>query len=492
MLEIAVQLESAGFEAWAVGGAIRDAILGSRPRADWDLATDARPDEVSRLFRRTVPLGLEHGTVGVLAEDDAMYEVTTFRQDVETDGRHAVVEFATNLEDDLARRDFTINAIAWRPATDDLCDPYEGIGDLRDGVLRAVGEPSLRFAEDYLRVLRGFRFAGAYDLSVEPATESALRESAGQTSASLSAERVREELLKVLSARTCRRDRSRCTLTTERSTGGILEIALPRATGHSFGRSAWQRSILSAPHRSFLRVVRLSTSVRADTRRTAAEGVEALLRRLKFSNAGYPAWNAPRRRTTSRSFTRPTELPPFVNGCTRWERRPRSRPVPTPLRGCPGHRARPTARRALAYTWRSECTTRSWNGAAVSIAQLAVGGRDLLALGLPSGPLVGLMLEELLAQVIESPDRNEREAYSSRAPGNSSNSAGLDSLESVSWRNDEGAGSVRSRCRAVPRAIHSRWQLGRAPLAARMRPRSIDDFLGQPDSGGRGGRPATS
>ncbi len=198
LLQIAERLESAGCQAWAVGGAIRDAILGL-PRADWDLATDARPEEVRQLFQRTVPLGLDHGTVGVLGEDGSMYEVTTFRLDVETDGRHATVEFATDIEDDLARRDFTINAIAWRPTTEDLRDPYQGIEDLKAGVLRAVGEPAGRFEEDYLRVLRAFRFAGAYDLTIEPETESALRSAVAHLGR-LSAERVREELLKVLSA----------------------------------------------------------------------------------------------------------------------------------------------------------------------------------------------------------------------------------------------------------------------------------------------------
>ena len=104
-------LEEAGFEAWCVGGAVRDALLG-HPGLDWDLATSAAPHEVRRLFRRTVPVGIEHGTIGVLDRDGRMHEVTTFRRDVRTDGRHAVVEFGASLEEDLARRDFTINAIA--------------------------------------------------------------------------------------------------------------------------------------------------------------------------------------------------------------------------------------------------------------------------------------------------------------------------------------------------------------------------------------------
>ena len=118
---VARTLEEAGHETWAVGGAVRDVLLG-RPAGDWDLATHATPKEVRRLFKRTVPLGIEHGTVGVLARDGTMYEVTTFRRDVETDGRHAVVSFAETIQEDLARRDFTVNAIAWHPLREELLE----------------------------------------------------------------------------------------------------------------------------------------------------------------------------------------------------------------------------------------------------------------------------------------------------------------------------------------------------------------------------------
>ncbi|HSH46961.1 MAG TPA: CCA tRNA nucleotidyltransferase, partial [Longimicrobiales bacterium] len=193
---IARRLEKAGFETWAVGGAVRDRVAG-RPAGDWDLATRARPPEVMALFRRTVPVGVDHGTVGVL-DGGEMYEVTTFRQDVETFGRHAVVKFADTLEDDLSRRDFTINALAWHPLRGELMDPFGGADDLRHGVLRTVGEAGERFAEDYLRILRALRFAGQFDLEVEPGTWRALLAAVGHLT-ELSAERVREELYKVLS-----------------------------------------------------------------------------------------------------------------------------------------------------------------------------------------------------------------------------------------------------------------------------------------------------
>ena len=195
VLEITKKLEGAGFQTWAVGGAVRDALLGL-PVGDWDLTTRATPDDVRRIFKRTVPVGVEHGTVGVLARDGVMYEVTTFRRDVQTDGRHAVVEFAQTVEADLARRDFTFNAIAWHPITGELRDPYEGLEDLKRALLRTVGEPRERFAEDYLRVLRALRFAGHFVLEVDPPTWEAMRAATPQLP-QLSAERVREELWKI-------------------------------------------------------------------------------------------------------------------------------------------------------------------------------------------------------------------------------------------------------------------------------------------------------
>src|SRR5882757_8322548 len=160
VLDIAARLEAAGFEAWCVGGAIRDALLGGHP-LDWDIATSATPEQVRALFgsRRTIPVGIEFGTVAVLDEARLAHEVTTFRRDVRTDGRHAEVEFGVSLDDDLARRDFTINAVAYRPSTDEVRDPFGGRADLTAQVVRAVGDPDTRMREDRLRALRGIRFA---------------------------------------------------------------------------------------------------------------------------------------------------------------------------------------------------------------------------------------------------------------------------------------------------------------------------------------------
>jgi tRNA nucleotidyltransferase (CCA-adding enzyme) len=193
---IAARLTDAGFETWCVGGAVRDALLG-QSHADWDLATSATPPEVRALFDRTVPLGIEFGTVGVIDRQGVMHEVTTFRRDVQHDGRHAVVEYGVSLDDDLARRDFTINAIAYSPATDEIRDPFGGREDLRRGIVRAVGDADARMVEDRLRALRALRFAGRYGFDIDDQTWSAIVASAPFLPR-LSRERVRQEIEKTM------------------------------------------------------------------------------------------------------------------------------------------------------------------------------------------------------------------------------------------------------------------------------------------------------
>ena len=193
---IAERLEEAGFETWCVGGAVRDALLG-HPHLDWDLATAATPGEVQKLFKRTKPVGIEFGTVGVIDINNVMHEVTTFRRDVNTDGRHAVVEFGASLEEDLARRDFTINAIAYSPKKDELRDPYNGRQDLERKIIRAVGDPVDRMREDRLRALRAIRFATRFGFEIDPKTWAAIVESAPYLTR-LSAERVKQEIEKTM------------------------------------------------------------------------------------------------------------------------------------------------------------------------------------------------------------------------------------------------------------------------------------------------------
>ena len=191
-------LEEAGFAAYAVGGCVRDALLGLQPH-DYDLCTAARPDEIRRVFAgfRLILAGEKHGTVTVMMEKEPV-EITTFRTEGDyTDSRHPQwVAFVPEIEKDLARRDFTVNAMAYSP-TRGFADPFGGREDLKNRVLRAVGDPAQRFTEDALRILRGVRFAVRYRLTVEKTTKTAMEELAFRMEA-LSRERVFEELCKLL------------------------------------------------------------------------------------------------------------------------------------------------------------------------------------------------------------------------------------------------------------------------------------------------------
>ncbi len=194
--EMLAVFRRAGMEAWLVGGWVRDSLLGRVPN-DIDIATAATPDRVRVLFAKTAPTGVRYGTITVFCAGERA-EVTTFRSESGTrDARHpARVVFGASLRDDLARRDFTINAMAWHPAHG-LYDPFGGEADLRAGLVRAVGEPRLRFAEDALRILRAYRLAAQLGFAVEPHTRTAAVEAMPLT-ASLSGERVREEWEKLL------------------------------------------------------------------------------------------------------------------------------------------------------------------------------------------------------------------------------------------------------------------------------------------------------
>src|SRR5881296_3472478 len=225
VLRIAQQLETAGYETWCVGGAIRDNLLGVENH-DFDLTTAAPPGEVRRLFKRTVPVGIEHGTVAVLDQRNRQHEVTTFRKDIKTDGRHAVVEFGVSLMDDLARRDFTINAIAYHPLRHEWRDPFNGRADLDKKVIRSVGDPNWRFQEDYLRILRALRFSARFAFRIQSRTLEAAKANA-QGLAQLSAERVRDEWFKGIA--TAARVSKLLTLWME---VGAARIWLPEVSGN--------------------------------------------------------------------------------------------------------------------------------------------------------------------------------------------------------------------------------------------------------------------
>jgi tRNA nucleotidyltransferase (CCA-adding enzyme) len=417
-------LEEAGHETWAVGGAVRDALAGL-PSGDWDLTTSARPDEVRRLFRRTVPIGVQHGTVGVLARDGTMYEVTTFRRDVETTGRHAVVAFAETLDEDLARRDFTINAVAWHPLRGVLRDPFGGADDLRKRVLRTVGEAADRFAEDYLRVLRALRFAGAFGLVVDPDTWRSLARAVPHMHI-LSPERVREEMDKVLGGP---RPSSALGLY---ACSGALEFFYPELValqrrGEIRASSAWTRNLLTvdllSPRRPGLRWAALLAGIgtapgtmgageeEEPPRRRGLLRAAALLRRLRSSNArieevaGLVEWvdEAPAPDAPDADLRR------FLSGAGRerlsallriWAARAR---VDTAFGRQEGARSAFVERaRRLRTIARSDVP--------LSVSELAVNGRDLIRAGHRPGAHFGDLLRHLLDRVLEEPGRNDREA----------------------------------------------------------------------------------
>lgn len=196
MNEIIHTITAHGYEAYAVGGCVRDAVLGRGPE-DWDITTSAKPKEVKALFRRTIDTGIEHGTVTVMMEKEG-FEVTTYRIDGEyEDGRHPKeVEFTASLAEDLKRRDFTINAMAYNES-EGIIDLFDGMGDLQRGIIKCVGNPIERFSEDALRMLRGVRFAGQLGFTIEAGTMEAMSIKAS-TIKKISAERIRVELDKLL------------------------------------------------------------------------------------------------------------------------------------------------------------------------------------------------------------------------------------------------------------------------------------------------------
>ena len=416
VLEIARRLEDAGFETWTVGGAVRDALAGGHP-GDWDLTTAARPKDVQRLFPRTVPVGIAHGTVGVFGRDRHLYEVTTFRRDVETDGRHARVVFADAVDEDLRRRDFTINAVAWHPRTRELRDPHGGVADLRAGVLRTVGDPAERFREDRLRVLRALRFAGRFHLRIDAETWRAARAAAPEL-VHLSAERVREELLKVLR----QVEPPSVSLRLYEQSGALAHLypELQACVGvPDGGADLWTHLLRTVDRisrsRAELRVAGLlhdaGKAVADDASRHAAAGAalaHRLLRRLKFSNAEID--RAVHLVAQHSDFPAPDAAAPEVR---RWLRRI-GREYVNDL-----FRLRIADLRARAQDDpRLEETIRLWkrvrrelaSRAPLEIGDLAIGGDELRELGLSPGPLYGDILRDLLERVTDHPSLNEREA----------------------------------------------------------------------------------
>jgi tRNA nucleotidyltransferase (CCA-adding enzyme) len=411
--EIVATLERAGFETWCVGGAVRDALLG-HPHLDWDIATAARPEKVRELFRRTVPVGIEFGTVGVLDREGTMHEVTTFRRDVHTDGRHAVVEFGASLDDDLARRDFTINAIAYSPRTDEIRDPFGGRDDLGRRVVRAVGDADARMREDRLRALRAIRFAARFEFDIDASTWAAITRSAPFLSR-LSRERVKEEIEKTMEQ--VRRPSRAFGLWRDSGALGALVPALAAQPALAFatldhlplagetGRpervSARRLNRLTAP---FLGLP--ETSVRAATRDL----------RLSNADVSWISQMAERWEALASSMLGALSASPAPSDAVlrRWAAATGRTRVGALVRLVGARAAAMRAEQAVAA--RAEQVSSAYRRIVriayrdpIEAADLAVDGDDLQTIGIARGPALGQILRHLLDAVVADPALNRRD-----------------------------------------------------------------------------------
>ena len=412
-------LHAAGYAAYAVGGCVRDSLLG-RTAHDWDLCTSALPQQVMELFgaEQCIPTGLQHGTV-TIKYGGQLYETTTFRTEGSyTDGRHPdEVQFVPDVREDLARRDFTINAMAYNEA-EGLVDPFGGQADLQNGLLRAVGEPQQRFTEDALRILRLYRFAARFGFALDAATARAARQLAPHLDC-ISAERIQEELAKLLAAP---------------QPGAYLEpavlaVVLPELTPESL--TAAKPVVDACPAREENLPVRwaalLGALGEADTRR--------VLKRLRCSNACIEETAVLVRETAEQgvcgsfllghesghSIARPTACGSRVP------------PQRTVLGETPAHAGEVAIRQLLGRY--GLCTVERLcalcaalhpqaapacalaaqrarqleaDGVCCRVSQLAVNGRDLMAAGIPAGPALRRVLEALLDGVIRAEYPNEK------------------------------------------------------------------------------------
>jgi tRNA nucleotidyltransferase (CCA-adding enzyme) len=377
VLRIAKRLEEAGYETWCVGGAIRDNLLGLENH-DFDLTTAAPPAAVQKLFKRTVPVGIEHGTVAVLDAHNQPHEVTTFRRDIRTDGRHAVVEFGVSLMDDLARRDFTINSIAYHPLTHEWRDPFKGEEDLAKKLVRSVGDPNWRFQEDYLRILRALRFSARFEFRIQARTLEAAKANA-QGLAQLSAERVRDEWFKGI--KTAARVSKLIALWID---VGAARTWLPEIREAGSGkREAW------------VRVDKLPRDPVLVTAFLAADPA-SLLTRLKCSNRDIERGRAIG--LWRDKYPDPKDLP----AVRRWL---------SQVGECADDLLTlPAARIPLPAVVAKIRAARD----PLTLKDLAVKGDELIAAGVRPGPDVGATLERLLAEVLEDPARNTKEYLLSR------------------------------------------------------------------------------
>ena len=414
-------LHAAGYAAYAVGGCVRDSLLG-RTAHDWDLCTSALPQQVMELFgaEQCIPTGLQHGTV-TIKYGGQLYETTTFRTEGSyTDGRHPdAVQFVPDVREDLARRDFTINAMAYNEA-EGLVDPFGGQKDLQNGLLRAVGEPQQRFTEDALRILRLYRFAARFGFALDAATARAARQLAPHLDC-ISAERIQEELAKLLAAP---------------QPGAYLEpavlaVVLPELTPE--GLTAAKPVVDACPAGEENLPVRWAALLRS----LGESATRRVLKRLRCSNACIEETAALVRETAGesvcRSFSedRPLGWDPAAagsragDGMARFvsEEKASAHPGDIHIRQLLGRYGLRTVERlcalcaALHPQNAPDCALAAQrarqldaDGVCCRVSQLAVNGRDLMAAGIPAGPALRRVLEALLDGVIRAEYPNEKPA----------------------------------------------------------------------------------
>ena len=419
VLELINTLEEAGFETWVVGGCVRDHLMGNVPH-DYDCCTAAEPEQMQALFadRQLVLAGLKHGTVGVVTEAGVV-EITTFRTEGGyLDSRHPDwVKFVRDVKEDLARRDFTVNAMAYSPRRG-LCDPFGGQADLKNGLLRAVGDPVLRFREDALRILRGLRFAARFGFQIEEATRTAMHtEIAGLDT--LARERVLTELEGFLLAATARDilDGAEllCRIIPELAPQLGFDQKNPHHEHDIFTHTAMV--VERAPKEPILRMAALLHDLgKPATFSLDEKGVghfyghaglgakmaEDILRRLKCSNAlreevvwliahhmdRFPCEEKSARRCLSK------------NGLLRMERLTRLQMADFGGKVDDGD----------LDEWLGLLREVDAREGALTLKTLAVKGKDLIGLGIAPGKQVGELLNRLLSMVLAGELPNQREA----------------------------------------------------------------------------------
>lgn len=394
------KLNQNGYEAFAVGGCVRDTLLGRTP-GDWDITTSARPEQVKALFRRTIDTGIQHGTVTVMLERTG-YEVTTYRIDGEyEDGRHPrQVEFTSDLLEDLKRRDFTINAMAYSHETG-IVDAFGGMEDLEKRVIRCVGEPMERFEEDALRILRAIRFSAQLDFSIEEKTREAITRIAPNL-AKVSRERVQMELTKLLCSDHPEQIRQ------------VYETGISRYVSEEFSCLPWEKAEISPalPKEKYVRwaaFLRCACPMEQDSWQTDLSCEKAAEK--NFCEEREKAVRAGGR--ILRDLKLDNETIGRVKTLTSWCGEKLLPEAPSVRRAM--SKMEPEVWDALVelnqYGDEILCLTKEIRAAGdcLDLKHLAVNGRDLMSAGVRPGKDMGEILNRMLQEVLERPENNQKE-----------------------------------------------------------------------------------